>query len=115
MIKVGNVNLPVLRNYYAKHVPASDANVRERNGRPDTSGAVAKAIRFAPFAVVDELNRDAGSTEQAGTGFGDVLQRPCSVPRSARDRAQDFGAAGLLVPGCLQFSLKLGVFPLEID
>ena len=74
MIEVGNVNLPVLRNYCAGHVPASDSNFRERNGRPDRSCAVAKAIRFAPFAVVGELNRNAGSTEQAGTGFGDVLQ-----------------------------------------
>src|SRR3954447_10536577 len=114
MIKIGNVNLPVLRNNYAGHVPASDSNFRERNGRPDRSGAVSKAIRFAPFAILGELNRDAGSTEQPGTGFGDVLQRTCSVRRSARDRAQYSGAAGLTIPKDLQLRRKTGVLSLKI-
>ena len=95
MIEVRNVNLPVLAGDRAGHVPASDANVRERHRRADALRAVAKAVRVGPFSVLDELDRNAGRAEQAGAGFRDLLQRPPGIAGSGGDGAQDFGAGVL--------------------
>src|SRR5665647_2651739 len=77
-------------------------------------GASAEAEHLHPLAVLGNTKRNAGSAEQTGAGFGDLLQRLLGVTRRAGNGAQDFGTAGLAIPGGAQLSLQPGVLLPEI-
>ncbi len=97
------------RDHRAGQVSAADPDVRRGTADAIASAPAPKRYRLAPLAVLGELNRDAGSAEQARAWFrrSAATTRPAS-PGSAGDRAQDFGAGGLAIPGGAQFSLQPG-------
>ena len=65
---------------------------------PYPLGAVTEAIGLSPLAVLGEEDRGARGAEQAGTGFGDLLQRMTGIAGGAGDGAQDFGAGASGAP-----------------
>jgi hypothetical protein len=63
---------------------------------------------------VGDQDRDAGSTEQASRGLGDLLQRLLGIASGAGDGAQDFSTRSLAVVRGPQFALQPGILQLEI-
>src|SRR6476620_1236563 len=98
MTEIRNVDLAILADYRAGQVAACEPPLFCGNLRSDASGARTEPDGPAPFAPLYQPDGDAGRAEQAGACFGDLLQRPLSLTRRTRDRAQDFGAGGLPVP-----------------
>ncbi len=109
------MDLPVFEQHRTGQVPRANSHLRRRKLGVDAFRAGADADRPAPLFIFGDPDPDALTAEQACGGLRDLLQRPLGIARRAGDGAQDFGAAGLAIPGGAQFGQQPGVFPREIS
>src|SRR3954468_3397956 len=91
IVDVGNVDLAVVAHDGAGHVAAADLELRVCNAGADAFRAFAKADGFGPAITLGDMDGGARRVEQAGTGFGDLVQRAFGIARGAGDGAQNFG------------------------
>jgi hypothetical protein len=108
VIEVRDVDLAVLGNHRAGQIPPSDPGCCQRQGRTNQLRAAAETKGVGPLAVFGKHDGDAGGAEQPRGGLCDLLQRRLGIARYTRDRAQDVGAGGLVVPSGAKLAIQPG-------
>jgi hypothetical protein len=96
------MNLPVLAEGCAGQTVASNPKLGHGDFGADPFRTRTVMDDLAPLVTLGDKDRDAESLEQALGRLGDLVQRLFGVARNAADRTQDFGAAGLALPGGVQ-------------
>jgi hypothetical protein len=99
---IGNMDLPIFAQHGAGQVVASNPQLRRRDLGDDAFRSGTDGDLPAPLVMAGDAQRNARSAEQARGGLGDLSQRPLGIARGAGDGAEDFGAAGLAIPGSAQ-------------
>ena len=110
IVEIGHVDLAVLGDDRARHVPAADPQLCFRDACADPFRAVTDPYDLGPAIALGDLDGGAGRAKQAHGGLGDLVERAISIARSAGDGAQDVGAGVLAIPRHAQFGLQPGVF-----
>lgn len=104
IVKVGDMDLPVLRDDCARRVSATDPHLCFIEARADLFRTFADTYDLGPADPVGVGDPDGGTrrAKQARAGFGDLVQRAFGIARGAGDGAEDFGGGVLAILGGAQ-------------